>query len=188
MKDIAYRLRQIREVSGLSRKEVEQISLGVLKASSLSTFENNQSKISIHYLANLVQFYRNQSVNVSFDWVVNGEGITPSKQNNMLRNLSAVNEANFFRESHSNSIILSSDTYFPPYINVGDFVGAVKNDDDKDKTKIRVIKIKDKGFSILEGSFFDDFFIYRTGDGELINLPSSNVLESYDIIWIRKNL
>ena len=189
MKELGIRLKTIRTKANLSRKDVEKLSSGEIKASSLSTFENAQSLISISYLRKLVEFYSSQGMDVSYDWVFTGYGIAPDDRSLFSSNLSAINESEVFKRSNENSIVITVDnSSLEPIVSIGDLIGAVKSKLDFTGTKLCVIntnnglvvkpaKIINNGVAILDLNTKDMVFVDRV-----------HIMELYRVIWIRGSL
>ncbi len=55
--DVGMKLRNIRKQKGLSLKEIERISKGKYKASTLGAYERNERNVSITHLHELATFY-----------------------------------------------------------------------------------------------------------------------------------
>lgn len=189
MRELGIRLKAIRTRANLSRKDVENLSSGEINASSLSTFENAQSLISISYLRKLVEFYSSQGMDVSYDWVFTGYGIAPEDRTLFSSNLSAINESSLFKQSNDNAIVITVDnTSLEPIVSVGDLIGAVKTKMDFTGTKLCVIntnnglvvkpaKIINNGVVILDLNTKDMVFVDR-----------EHITDLYRVIWIRGSL
>lgn len=70
--DVGHRLRNVREIKGLTRRDVETKTAGEFKESILSMYESGRRQISIARLKRLSEFYE---VSVSF---LLGEAQTPA--------------------------------------------------------------------------------------------------------------
>ncbi|SMG59704.1 helix-turn-helix domain-containing protein [Cedecea sp. NFIX57] len=190
MKDIANRIRELRELLEISRKEVEIRSNGVIKASSLSSFENAQSQISISYLKQLVTFYQQQGVDVGFDWLITGNGPAPTESSTLESNLAVIKEISFFKKMNDNSIIYTSPKSIPSLnIEQGDIVGAVKTKKRTQKTKLCLIRLTDGEYILaLTRESSENIITFDPDQAEVNSLPLEMVEDIYEIIWIRKFL
>lgn len=187
MNEIATRLKILRDVSALSRKDIEARSNGRIKYSSLSTYENGQSNVSVDYLRRLVDFYESQGVSVSYSWLIDGTGYAPMKNNQMAVNLSSISEISLFQQQNPNSIVLSSDKSYADFIDVGDFLGGVKTTQNGKKLKLRILNIKDIGFIISHCAILGNN-IFSIEDKKVSEIEINKVIDYYDVIWVRKNI
>jgi len=188
MKDIAARIREIREYLDISRKEVEFRSGGLIKATSLSSFENAQSQISISYLKQLVEFYRREGVEISFDWLIAGNGPGPSDSVTLESNLSALKEVSFFKKNNYRSIVYTVTNPVPPLnIAQGDIIGGVCSEKNSTHTKFRLFRLNN-GETCLHLSKIDGkkVVFFDQEQQKISHLPLETVQDIYDVIWIRK--
>lgn len=188
MKDIANRIRELREFLDISRKEVETRSGGLIKATSLSSFENAQSQISISYLKQLVEFYRGEGVEISFDWLIAGNGPGPSDSVTLESNLSVLKEVSFFKKNNHKSIIY---TIAKPIISLniaqGDIIGGVYSKKNTTHTKFRLIKLNNGETSLYLSKIEGKKVVFFDQEQQKISyLQLETVQDIYDVVWIRK--
>ncbi|WP_158784360.1 helix-turn-helix domain-containing protein [Pantoea sp. BAV 3049] len=188
MKDIADRIRELRELLDISRKEVEIRSGGLIKATSLSSFENAQSQISISYLRQLVEFYKGEGIETSFDWLIAGNGPGPSDSVTLESNLSALKEVSFFKKNNYKSLIYTV-TKSMTSLNIaqGDIIGGVYSKNNPTHSKFRLFKLNN-GETCLYLSRVDGkkVVIFDQDQQKISYLPLETVQEIYDVVWIRK--
>jgi transcriptional regulator with XRE-family HTH domain len=190
MNDIANRIRELRDLLELSRKEVEIRSNGTIKASALSSFENAQSQISITYLKQLVAFYRQQGVDVGFDWLITGNGPAPTETSTLESNLAVIKEISFFKKMNANSVIYTSPkNILALNIEQGDVIGAVIAKKRIQKTKLCLIRLKNGEYILgLALDKSENIIIFDPDQVAIDSLPLEMVDNIYEIIWIRKFL
>ncbi|GEM75331.1 helix-turn-helix domain-containing protein [Vibrio sagamiensis] len=187
MNGIAERLKELRRYSGLSRRKIEMMSKGEIKQSSLSTFENGQSNISIEYLKKLTKFYKDIGISVSYPWLLEGEGPPPLKKDHMGLNFSCLQEAQYFQDLNPLSIIISANKSFDGIIEIGDFLGGAPSFSNKENLKTRILVLVNKEVHIVKCYIFMGFVIILEND-TIRKLDLSKISMIYDIIWIRKNI
>lgn len=186
-KEIGDRLRSIRERCGLTRKEVELQTNGEIKSASLSTFENNQSQISLRYLKVLLDFYRLKGVRSSYDWVISGDGMQPIEHEGLASNITAVKESAYFLQNNQNSKIITATTNrFSPYIKTGDFIGIIKRDSFTHELKLYTLLREDTPEFIFGKKDKETSLIYYIDRSDIV--IQENVLshQIYEVIWVRK--
>lgn len=190
MKDIAHRIRALRALLDISRKEVEMRSEGRIKATSLSTFENAQSTISIPYLRQLVYFYQTQGIVVGFDWLITGNGPRPSHRSVLESNISVIQEVAFFRKTNQHAIIHTATESLPfLYIEQGDIIGAVRTEKNMYRTAVRLFRLTSGESKIMLTKIFDgNVMTFDLSQTRLQSLPLETVEEIYDVVWLRKFL
>jgi hypothetical protein len=177
----------IRETLGLSRKDVELLSGGDIKSASLSTFENNQSQISISYLRKLVSFYEEKGVDVSYDWIITGNGISPREKGLIANSLSAIEEMDLFKKKTANSIILTIETNeFRPLLTPGDVVGGIR------ETSLQGLNLciirKHTEYVLKLAQQFDAGLIVTTINSPELSIIYQNDISSvYRVVFIRSN-
>lgn len=198
-KDFSQRLRALRGYLSLSRSEIEQ-KYGI-KVISYSLWESGKSEyindVSIKKLMNL---FRNEGIECSEEWLIEGKGPSPFKdlsKNNFSSSqqpsdINAIEqEKTCFLNSHKNAIaidVLNDD--MAPYYYQGDLVGGVKIDTKNypdfigfpciitDKNNIKSIK----KFSI----FNDNLIFYSEKDShKRIKKAFEEFIDIYEIIWHR---
>lgn len=189
MNELAIRLKTIRVRANLSRKDVEKLSAGDIKASSLSTFENAQSLISISYLRRIIDFYSSQGIDVSYDWLFTGYGIAPEEKSILSSNLSSIKESDFFKYSNENSIIITVDNEsLEPLVSIGDLIGAVRVKMDFNGTKLCVINTN-KGLIVKPAKVINNgVVILDLNTKEMVFFDKDHIIDLYRVIWIRGNL
>ncbi|GAD77757.1 hypothetical protein VAZ01S_088_00240 [Vibrio azureus NBRC 104587] len=163
------------------------MSKGKIKQSSLSTFENGQSNISIEYLQKLTKFYKNNDISVSYSWLLEGEGPPPLKKDHIGLNFSCLQEAQYFQDLNPLSIIISANKSFEGFIEVGDFLGGIPSSSNKESLKIRILSLTNKEIHIVKCYMFMGFIIILEND-TIRKIDLSKISMVYDIIWIRKNI
>lgn len=188
MKEISYRLKEIREKLGLSRKNIEEESNHEIKATSLSTFENNQSQISISYLKRLVSFYQKKGIHVNYDWLITGIGVSPEESNLIGNGLSLINETEYFKINNTQSIILTVKTNeFTPIIMIGDIIGAIKIAEPVFNAKLCAIKTNDDFLIKIAKKTNSGIIIYNWNPIDVNIINPTNVVDIYQIVYFRGN-
>ena len=188
LNNIGERLRLIRERCGLKRKEVEELTSGKIKAASLSSYENNQSQISLKYLSELVVFYKQKRINISYDWLITGKGIPPSEGSDLTSNITAAKECAYFLQVNKMSKIITATTEKNfPYIRVGDFLGVIERQQFDRILKLYQVKYLTENTDIILAKHDNgcDVF-YKPEDNSIGKINRENMTEINEIIWIRK--
>ncbi|MBL5824306.1 helix-turn-helix transcriptional regulator [Serratia marcescens] len=186
-KEIGDRLRSIRERCGLTRKEVELQTNGEIKSASLSTFENNQSQISLRYLKVLLDFYRLKGVRSSYDWVISGDGMQPIEHEGLASNITAVKESAYFLQNNQNSKIITATTNrFSPYIKTGDFIGIIKRDSFTHELKLYTLLREDTPEFIFGKKDKETSLIYYIDRSDIVTQENVLPHQIYEVIWVRK--
>lgn len=186
-KEIGDRLRSIRERCGLTRKEVELQTNGEIKSASLSTFENNQSQISLRYLKVLLDFYRLKGVRSSYDWVISGDGMQPIEHEGLASNITAVKESAYFLQNNQNSKIITATTNrFSPYIKTGDFIGIIKRDSFTHELKLYTLLREDTPEFIFGKKDKETSLIYYIDRSDIVTQENVLSHQIYEVIWVRK--
>jgi len=186
-KEIGDRLRSIRERCGLTRKEVELQTNGEIKSASLSTFENNQSQISLRYLKVLLDFYRLKGVRSSYDWVISGDGMQPIEHEGLASNITAVKESAYFLQNNQNSKIITATTNrFSPYIKTGDFIGIIKRDSFTHELKLYTLMREDTPEFIFGKKDKETSLIYYIDRSDIVTQENDLPHQIYEVIWVRK--
>lgn len=139
------RLKYIRSILRVSRSYMqEKYSLPEV---TLKSWENGTTKLTQSGVQRCVEAYRNEGLIVSEDWVMEGIGLdpkstvtvshyfaTPTKQEISFEDdeLAMVRDANFFKESHPNTVVMlvSNDDMRPFYL-PGDYIGGKMRYGDK---------------------------------------------------------
>lgn len=184
--NIGSRLRFIREIKDLSRREVEERSNGDIKAASLSSYENNQSQISINYIQKLVSFYSSIGIDIDYGWLITGIGDIPHEQSNIDSNVSSIKEAGFFKKENRNSIIHTVDNEtLSPLIKIGYLIGGVLDIDNNHKERIRLIKKVNGDIIIGNSKLIESKMIITDTNGSISHLNMKDIESTYSIIWIR---
>ena len=188
MKNIGTRLKLVREAAELTRKDVESSSLGEIKSSSLSSFENNQSMISINYLVKLMYFYELENLIVDYKWLLTGMGNTPVKDLDINSNLNIIKEVSAFKELNKSAILYTVDSSdFAPFMCVGDVLGAIKSNDYS--SGIKIVNTKDGGLLLKNAYVNNGVLVYNAPNVQVLkSIDDSDVVGIYDVIWIRKNV
>ncbi len=186
-KEIGDRLRSIRERCGLTRKEVELQTNGEIKSASLSTFENNQSQISLRYLKVLLDFYRLKGVRSSYDWVISGDGMQPIEHEGLASNITAVKESAYFLQNNQNSKIITATTNrFSPYIKTGDFIGIIKRNSFTHELKLYTLMREDTSEFIFGKKDKETSLIYYIDRSDIVTQENDLPHQIYEVIWVRK--
>lgn len=184
--NIGSRLRLIREIKDLSRREVEDRSNGDIKAASLSSYENNQSQISINYIQKLVSFYSSIGIDIDYGWLITGIGNIPHEQSNIDTNVSSIKEAGFFKKENRNAIIHTIDNNeLSPLIKIGYLIGGVTDKENDHKERIRLIRKVNGDIVIGNSKLIENKMIITDKNGSISHLNMKDIESTYSIIWIR---
>lgn len=184
--NIGSRLRLIREITDLSRREVEDKSNGDIKAASLSSYENNQSQISINYIQKLVSFYSSIGIDIDYGWLITGIGDIPHEQSNIDTNVSSIKEAGFFKKENRNAIIHTIDNdELSPLIKIGYLIGGVLDKENNQKERIRLIRKFNGDIVIGNSKLIEGKMIITDKNGSISHLNMKDIESTYSIIWIR---
>ena len=173
---------------GMTRREVEVASGGEILASSLSSFENNQSKISISYLSKMISFYKSKGIVIDFEWLFTGVGFEPMQCIDINSNINVIKEASFFKDLNKSSILYTVDNNdFSPFINIGDVLGGVKCE--KKHSGIKIVNTVNLGLLLVNAYVDCECITYNTSREQNIKrLDYSVVVGVYDVVWIRKTI
>lgn len=187
MTDINTRLKMIRETLGISRKDVELLSGGDIKAASLSTFENNQSQISISYLRKLVSFYEKQGIDISYDWLITGNGVNPREKTLIANSLSTIEEMDLFKKNTKNSIVITVATNeFQPILAPGDVVGGIK-ETNLQGLNLCIIKKHTEYVLKLAKQFDAGLIVTTINSPEFSVIYQNDISNIYRVVFIRSN-
>jgi transcriptional regulator with XRE-family HTH domain len=175
------RLRLIRDMVGFSRREVEERSGGQINAASLSSYENNQSQISIVYIQKLVSFYSSQGITISYDWLITGFGDAPQESSRIDSNISSIKEANFFKKENRNSIIHTVETNdLSPIIKPGYIIGGILEQENTSKERIRIIRKNAGDIILCNSKIIDEKLIVVNKNLSISHINKSEVQRNMD--------
>lgn len=132
------RLKHIRVLLRVSRAYLHE-KYGIPEV-TLKSWENNTTKLTKSGAQRCVEIYRNEGMIVSEDWILDGIGLdpkatvsvghyfaTPTNKDLPLEDdeISMITDANLFKESHLNSVIMIvSNDDMRPFYKPGDYIGG----------------------------------------------------------------
>ncbi|KTD08531.1 hypothetical protein [Legionella jamestowniensis] len=144
------RLKHIRSVLRLSRAYLQE-KYGLPEV-TLKSWENGTTKLTSTGAQRCVEAYRNEGIIVSEEWILEGVGLdpkstitvshyfaTPTNQDLPIEDeeISMVKDANLFKESHSNAVIMIvSNADMRPFYLPGDYIGGRLRNLDKIETAV----------------------------------------------------
>lgn len=132
------RLKYIRSLLRVSRAFLQE-KYGLPEV-TLKSWENGTTKLSKAGVEKCTEIYRSEGMIVSEDWILSGIGLNPKSTTSVGQyfstptnkelpleddEISMIREANSFKESHSNAVIMIvSNDDMRPFYKPGDYIGG----------------------------------------------------------------
>ena len=127
------RIRHLRNLLNINRREVEELSNHEIKSRALESIEAGRSKVSIDILQVIHDFFNKKNIVVSYEWIVTGIGKPPYILDKNILNTANSNiykEVKYFEELNSRSITLTiQDNKLVPFCKIGDLIGGIQVDE-----------------------------------------------------------
>ena len=191
MKD---RIRKLRSLLNINRREVEELSAGKIKSRALESIEAGRSMVSVTMLQTIHDFYNTNNIVVSYEWIITGVGKPPYEINkNVLENvnLNIFEEAKYFEILNPRSIIITvQDDILVPVCKTGDLIGGIQIDEGVFDNDYIITKLDDD-INIYKAKSYVDRNVHVLMDArnEIREIVQFKVIECfYKLVWIRSYL
>jgi transcriptional regulator with XRE-family HTH domain len=165
---IAQRLTNLRNASGLTRKEVET-RYGI-KSASLRSWEIGNRTVKKRTAEILAAIFKKHGIICTADWILKGEGLDPLETSAQSTEEACILRQIYLFESFYDDgsiVIQAEDNYMAPWIQKGDFVGGVfinQGDSANFVDQVCIVKTCDFGMQMR--------LINKTENDKLFNLVS----------------
>lgn len=181
MSSIDTRLKQVRTILDLTRKDVEKETGGSINQSSLANYETGSSQLSIPYLLKIYHYYSDK-ISLDLNWLLTGIGKEPFKNSELK--IDIVNEITSYKENNINSLVICSSKDIPPLIKVGDFIGATPSSKTSDHS-LWIIQKKNGDIEIETGHVINDIFVFTAND-DISSINMDDISKLLKVDFIRK--
>lgn len=190
---IAQRLTNLRNATGLTRKEVET-RYGI-KSASLRSWEIGARTVKKHIAETLASVFKKHGIICTADWILKGEGLDPLGESAQSTEEACILREIYLFESFYNGnaiVIQAEDHYMTPWIQKGDFVGGVFINQEHIANfvdQVCIVKTCDFGTKIrlIQKTENDKLFnlVSFTNQGNILNIELEAVAI---VIFLRKRL
>lgn len=188
------RIRKLRDLLSINRREVEELSDGKIKSRALESIEAGRSMVSMTMLQTIHDFYNKNNIVVSYEWIITGVGKPPYILNkNVLENVNfnVFEEAKYFEELNPRAITLTvQDDKLIPVCKVGDLIGGIQVDEVEFNNDYIITKLNNEINIYKAKSYIDrNVHVLMDSRNEIQEIVQFKVIEYfYKIVWVRSYL
>ncbi|APC96185.1 helix-turn-helix transcriptional regulator [Francisella tularensis subsp. novicida] len=188
------RIRQLRDLININRREVEELSDGKIKSRALESIESGRSSVSIEMLQAIHDFYNKHNIVISYEWIITGVGKPPYMLDKSILNTTNINiykEAKYFEDLNPRSISLTvQDNKLVPFCKIGDLIGGIQVEEKAFSNEYVITKVNNNINTYKIKSYEDrNVHVLMDAKNEIQEIVTFKEIEYfYKIVWVRSYL